>query len=127
MDIHEFVTKMAAQHGNLLKVIELQNQSIQTLNHRLNALAASQLVVFALLLEFNQTDRRKVAYHLRAMLENPHITGNQHLVNQLKELLEVCEEEVKSHQHPSKALPKWFKGVVQGGLSDPLDAQKDKN
>jgi len=122
VDIHEFVGKMAEQHANLLKVIELQNNSIQALNNRLNAVSASQLLSFAVLLESGaQIDRSKISYHLCKMLENPHISSNQYLVNQLRELLKICED----RQPPAtkrKAAPDWFKGVVEGGLMKKEDA-----
>ncbi len=117
MDIQEFVKKMAEQHSNLLKVIELQNNSIQALNNRANAMAASQLLTFALLLESNnQVDRGRIAQHLHRMLENPHINNSQYLVNQLQELLAVCEEPSPPASKP-KTMPDWFQGVVEGGLT----------
>lgn len=117
MDIQEFVKKMAEQHSNLLKVIELQNNSIQALNNRANAMAASQLLTFALLLESNsQVDRSRIAQHLHHMLENPHINNSQYLVNQLQELLDICENKSPATDKP-KTMPDWFQGVVEGGLT----------
>ncbi|MCP4695314.1 MAG: hypothetical protein GY862_00490 [Gammaproteobacteria bacterium] len=123
VDIYEFIGKMAAQNRNLLKVIELQNSSIQTLNQRMNAMAASQLIVFSLLLESQDVDRGQIAQHLQLMLENPNIAGSEHLVAQLRELLDICGE-----PHPKKSggksHPDWFRGVVQGGLSEEPPANK---
>ncbi len=117
MDIHEFVKKMAEQHSNLLKVIELQNNSIQALNNRANAMAASQLLTFALLLEpSTQVDRGRIAQHLHGMLENPNINNSQYLVNQLRELLAICEDSPPTEEKP-KTMPDWFQGVVEGGLN----------
>ncbi len=128
VDIYEFVGKMAEQHANLLKVIELQNNSIQALNHRSNALAASQLVIFALLMESdNKQQRGKIATHLRTMLNNPHISSSQYLVAQLSELLDVCEDGNKSGGRTSrKTTPDWFRGVVEGGLSEHFKDQSSK-
>lgn len=122
MDVYEFIGKMAEQHKSLLKVVDLQNNSIQSLNNRLNALSATQLIVFALLLELNKTERKEITRHLHGMLDNPQIAGNPHLVAQLKEFLEVCEDSRAQRAEPqqgsgTKAHPSWFKGIVQGGLS----------
>lgn len=117
MDIYEFVGKVAEQHSNLLKVIELQNNSIQTLNQRMNALMAVQLILFSFLTDLNPNERQKMGRHLRAMLDNPNIASSQYLAAQLRELLEMCDENKTTAQH-SKNLPDWFKGVVQGGVLD---------
>jgi hypothetical protein len=123
MDIYEFIAKMAEQHKSLLKVIDLQNNSIQSLNNRMNALGASQLVIFALLMEVEKNEREKIVENLRTMLDNPQITRNPHLVQQLKEFLEVCEDsrydptDAETSEDGEKAYPSWFKGIVQGGLS----------
>ena len=124
MDIYEFVGKVAEQHSNLLKVIELQNNSIQTLNQRMNALMAVQLILFSFLTELNPNERQKMGRHLRAMLDNPNIASSQYLAAQLRELLEMCDENKTTAQH-SKNLPEWFKGVVQGGVHD--FSHKDKS
>lgn len=126
VDIYEFVSKMAEQHGNLLKVIELQNNSIQALNHRTNALAASQLVLFALLLDSDKNQRQQTASNLRLMIANPNIASNPYLIAQLNELLDICEGESATKTAPAKPAPSWFRGIVQGGLdtSPPL---KDKS
>ena len=121
MDVYEFIGKMAEQHKSLLKVVDLQNNSIQSLTNRMNALSATQLIVFALLLELNKGEREEISRHLRAMLENPQIAGNPHLVAQLKEFLEVCEDSraapAQTDAANAKSHPSWFKGIVQGGLS----------
>lgn len=117
---------MAEQHSNLLKVIELQNSSIQALNKRINALAASQLVVAALLLDSEQSERQRLVQHLSLLLENQQISENPYLAAQLKELLEICRndsaEDVlvtpeNSADDAPKAHPSWFKGIIQGGLN----------
>jgi hypothetical protein len=117
MDIQEFVGKIAEQHTNLIKVIELQNNSIQTLNQRINSLMAVQLILFSFLTELNPHERQKIARHLRAMLDNPNIASSSYLAAQLRELLEMCDDN-KTHTAHSKNLPDWFKGVVQGGAPD---------
>lgn len=121
MDIYEFVGKMAEQHGNLLKVIELQNSSIQSLNQRVNALAASQLVVTALLLDSEQLERQRLAQHLELMLANEQVKDNPYLVAQLRELQELCKDKKEQSQNTAETEtraehPNWFKGIIQGGL-----------
>jgi hypothetical protein len=122
MDIYEFIAKMAEQHKSLLKVVDLQNNSIQSLNNRLNALGASQMVLFALIMELEKCERDKIRGHLHAMLENPQISANPHLAGQLKEFLEICADhryDPPNADNPvdDKSYPSWFKGIVEGGLS----------
>jgi hypothetical protein len=125
VDIYEFISKMAEQHGNLLKVIELQNNSIQALNHRANALAVSQLVLFALLLDSDPKRRQQIASNLRLMIANPNIASSPHLIAQLNELLDICEGESSAKPAAPKPAPSWFRGIVQGGLDAP--PLKDKS
>lgn len=123
MDIQEFVGKIAEQHSNLIKVIELQNNSIQTLNQRMNSLMAVQLILFSFMTELNPNERQRMSRHLKAMLDNPNIASSSYLAAQLREFLEMCDENKNTTTH-SKNLPEWFKGVVQGGVHDV--SHKDK-
>jgi len=118
VELFEFIAKLAEQHKNLLKVIELQNTSIQALNQRLGAMASAQVVMFAILLEATHADRRIVAKHLQLMLENPFIVQDPHLQAQLQDLQAVCQEPAPlpaAASGKSKTPPEWFKGVVRGG------------
>jgi hypothetical protein len=122
MDVYEFIAKMAEQHKSLLKVVDLQNNSIQSLNNRLNALGASQMVLFALIMEVEKCERDKIRAHLQAMLDNPQISANPHLATQLKEFLDICVDNrydppPVAPENNDKSYPSWFKGIVQGGLS----------
>lgn len=123
MDIQEFIGKIAEQHSNLIKVIELQNNSIQTLNQRMNSLMAVQLILFSFMTELNPHERQKMSRYLKAMLDNPNIAASSYLVAQLREFLEMCDENKNAAPH-NKNLPEWFKGVVQGGVHDV--SHKDK-
>ena len=129
MDVYEFVSKMAEQHVKLLRVIELQNSSIQSLNHRINAVGAAEMILFALLFENSTPEQRlRTAQYVRHLLTHSHITENPYLVSQLKEFLEICEDRPKKvpSPAPAKTAPAWFKGVVQGGLSSaPLKGTKN--
>jgi len=118
VELIEFITKLTEQHKSLLKVVELQNNSIHALNERVNAMNSTNLIVFAMLLEASTIDRTLMVRHLELMLENPVVVKDQQLTTQLQELLAICRSDSDTPPHTGKKMPSWFKGVVQGGLAD---------
>ena len=50
------------------------------------------------------------------------------LTNQLEELLEICKTDSRANLTDSpKAMPNWFRGIVQGGLNITPTSKKQKD